>query len=84
MKITKIQLKECIRENISKSTVKDDELFEIVSQYADSNGKISTDKFIFVMNKLNRDFTAKLIYNSLESVLSKLKLLDDLENSSKK
>jgi len=84
MKITKIQLKECIRENISKSTVKDDELFEIVSQYADSNGKISTDKFIFVMNKLNRDFTAKLIYNSLESVLSKLKLLDDSENSSKK
>ena len=84
MKITKIQLKECIRENISKSTVKDDELFEIVSQYADSDGKISTDKFIFVMNKLNRDFTAKLIYNSLESVLSKLKLLDDSENSSKK
>lgn len=84
MKIAKMQLKECIQENISKSTVKDDELFEIVSPYSDSDGKISTDNFIFAMNRLNRDFTAKMIYNSLESVLSKLKLLDDSENLSNK
>lgn len=84
MKITKNQLKECIQKNISKSTVNDDELFEIISPYADSDGKVSTDNFIFAMNRLNRDFTMKLIYNSLESILSELDLLIDSENISAK
>lgn len=84
MKITKNQLKECIQKNISKSTVNDDKLFEIISPYADSDGKVSTDNFIFAMNRLNRDFTMKLIYNSLESILSELDLLIDSENISAK
>lgn len=76
MKITKNQLKDKIQSSIQKATVTDEDLFELLSPYCDSDGKISLDNMILAMNTLNRDYSAKLLYYSLESILSEMDLLD--------